>query len=209
MKAPTAITLGRDLMKLDWKRSSRASLAGTTIVARKTADGRYPGWSYELVKSRPFLARHRVSLPHRGRRTLDLRSRSPLLNADQAAPGPADKGQWGDRPSPSARRWANLWLAYPDATSAACAKLTANMSHQQWPDWVSPREPSAAWPSGLVVLAVAARLLVPRLAVDEHEPAAVAHPTGMVFLQPPQVCSLRATGRVSDSVTQVMTSRSS
>lgn len=30
-------------------------------------------------------------------------------------------------------------------------------------------------------------------------------PTGMVFLQPPQVCSLRATGRVSDSVTQVMT----
>jgi hypothetical protein len=61
----------------------------------------------------------------------------------------------------------------------------------------------------LVVVAVAARLLVPRLAVDEHEPAAVAPPsfrrwanlwlaypdapTGMVFLQPPQVCSLRAT----------------
>ena len=33
--------------------------------------------------------------------------------------------------------------------------------------------------------------------------------TGMVFLHPPQVYSLRATGRVSDSVTQVMTSRSS
>jgi hypothetical protein len=32
----------------------------------------------------------------------------------------------------------------------------------------------------------------PRVAVDEHEPAAVVHPTGMVFLQPPQVCSLRA-----------------
>jgi hypothetical protein len=95
----------------------------------------------------------------------------------------------------------------------------------QWPDWVSPRERPAAWPSGLVVLAVAARLLVPRLAVDEDEPAAAAPPsarrwanlwlaypdapTGMVFLQPPQVCSLRATGRVSDSVTQVMTSRSS
>ena len=32
----------------------------------------------------------------------------------------------------------NLWLAYPDATSAVCAKLTANVSHQQWRDWVSP-----------------------------------------------------------------------
>jgi hypothetical protein len=42
MKAHMAITLGRELMKLDWKRSSRASPAGTTIVARKTADGRYP-----------------------------------------------------------------------------------------------------------------------------------------------------------------------
>ena len=31
-----------------------------------------------------------------------------------------------------------LWPAYPDATSAMCAKLTANMSHQQWRDWVSP-----------------------------------------------------------------------
>src|SRR5258705_10867986 len=69
------------------------------------------------------------------------------------------------RPAPSARRSANLWLAYPDATSAVCAKLTANMSHQQWPDWVSPREPPATWPSGLVVLAV-----------NEHEPAAVARP---------------------------------
>ena len=42
------------------------------------------------------------------------------------------------QPPPSARRWANLWLAYPDATSAMCAKLTTNMSHQQWRDWVSP-----------------------------------------------------------------------
>jgi WD40 repeat protein len=31
-----------------------------------------------------------------------------------------------------------LWPAYPDATSAVCAKLTANMSHQQWREWVSP-----------------------------------------------------------------------
>jgi WD40 repeat protein len=31
-----------------------------------------------------------------------------------------------------------LWPAYPDATSALCAKLTTNMSHQQWRDWVSP-----------------------------------------------------------------------
>ena len=29
-------------------------------------------------------------------------------------------------------------LAYPDATSAVCAKLTANMSHQQCRDGVSP-----------------------------------------------------------------------
>jgi hypothetical protein len=33
----------------------------------------------------------------------------------------------------------NLWLAYPDATSAVCAKLTANMSHQQWRDWLLTR----------------------------------------------------------------------
>jgi WD40 repeat protein len=31
-----------------------------------------------------------------------------------------------------------LWPAYPDVTSALCAKLTTNMSHQQWRDWVSP-----------------------------------------------------------------------
>ncbi len=29
------------------------------------------------------------------------------------------------------------WPAYPDATML-CAKLTTNMSHQQWRDWVSP-----------------------------------------------------------------------
>ena len=31
-----------------------------------------------------------------------------------------------------------VWPAYPDATSKLCAKLTTNMSHQQWRDWVSP-----------------------------------------------------------------------
>jgi WD40 repeat protein len=31
-----------------------------------------------------------------------------------------------------------LWPVYPDAVSALCAKLTSNMSHQQWRDWVSP-----------------------------------------------------------------------
>ena len=31
-----------------------------------------------------------------------------------------------------------LWPAYPDPVSALCAKLTANMSHKQWRDWVSP-----------------------------------------------------------------------
>ena len=31
-----------------------------------------------------------------------------------------------------------LWPAYADAASALCAKLTTNMSHQQWRDWVSP-----------------------------------------------------------------------
>jgi len=30
-----------------------------------------------------------------------------------------------------------LWPAYADATML-CAKLTTNMSHQQWRDWVSP-----------------------------------------------------------------------
>jgi hypothetical protein len=33
-------------VKLDWKRSSRATCALTGAVARKTADGRYPGWFY-------------------------------------------------------------------------------------------------------------------------------------------------------------------
>ena len=31
-----------------------------------------------------------------------------------------------------------LWPAFPDAASAMCAKLTTNMSHKQWRDWVSP-----------------------------------------------------------------------
>jgi hypothetical protein len=30
-----------------------------------------------------------------------------------------------------------LWPTFPDA-SAMCAKLTTNMNHQQWRDWVSP-----------------------------------------------------------------------
>jgi WD40 repeat protein len=30
-----------------------------------------------------------------------------------------------------------MWLAYADA-AAVCAKLTTNISHQQWRDWVSP-----------------------------------------------------------------------
>jgi len=31
-----------------------------------------------------------------------------------------------------------LWPAFPDPASAICDKLTTNMSHQQWRDWVSP-----------------------------------------------------------------------
>ena len=31
-----------------------------------------------------------------------------------------------------------LWPTYADPASAMCAKLTTNMSHQQWRDWVSP-----------------------------------------------------------------------
>jgi hypothetical protein len=31
-----------------------------------------------------------------------------------------------------------LWPTYPDPTSAMCAKLTTNVSRQQWRDWVSP-----------------------------------------------------------------------
>ena len=50
------------------------------------------------------------------------------------------------RSAPTASRLASgsddntvrLWPAYPDAASALCAKLTTNMSHQQWSDWVSP-----------------------------------------------------------------------
>ena len=31
-----------------------------------------------------------------------------------------------------------LWPTYADPASAMCDKLTTNMSHQQWRDWVSP-----------------------------------------------------------------------
>ena len=31
-----------------------------------------------------------------------------------------------------------LWPTYPEPASAMCARLTTNMSHQQWRDWVSP-----------------------------------------------------------------------
>ncbi len=31
-----------------------------------------------------------------------------------------------------------LWPTYPDPASAMCAKLSTNMSHKQWNDWVSP-----------------------------------------------------------------------
>ena len=31
-----------------------------------------------------------------------------------------------------------VWPTYPDPASAMCAKLTTNMSHKQWRDWVSP-----------------------------------------------------------------------
>ena len=31
-----------------------------------------------------------------------------------------------------------VWPAFPDPASALCAKLTTNMNHQQWRDWVSP-----------------------------------------------------------------------
>jgi WD40 repeat protein len=30
------------------------------------------------------------------------------------------------------------WPAFPDTVAAMCEKLTTNMSHQQWRDWVSP-----------------------------------------------------------------------
>ena len=40
--------------------------------------------------------------------------------------------------SGSADKTLRLWPTYPDPASAICAKLTANMSHQQWRDWVSP-----------------------------------------------------------------------
>jgi WD40 repeat protein len=40
--------------------------------------------------------------------------------------------------SGSADKTVRLWPAFPDVASALCAKLTTNMSHQHWRDWVSP-----------------------------------------------------------------------
>ena len=31
-----------------------------------------------------------------------------------------------------------LWHTYPDPASAMCQKLSTNMSHKQWRDWISP-----------------------------------------------------------------------
>jgi DNA invertase Pin-like site-specific DNA recombinase len=119
--------------------------------------------------------RHRVLLPRRGRRSLELAEPQPLLNADQAAPGPTDDGQWGD---PHHLRDARQSVARLPRRHVGDVR----QAHDQYEPpavaglGVTARTP-AAWPSGLVVLAVAARLLVPRLAVDEHEPAAVALPS--------------------------------
>ena len=40
--------------------------------------------------------------------------------------------------SASADKTVRLWPTYPDPVSAVCTKLTANMSHKEWNDWVSP-----------------------------------------------------------------------
>jgi WD40 repeat protein len=40
--------------------------------------------------------------------------------------------------SGSADKTVRLWPTYPDPESAMCAKLTTNMSHKQWREWVSP-----------------------------------------------------------------------
>ncbi len=40
--------------------------------------------------------------------------------------------------SGSADKTVRLWPAFPDPASAMCAKLTTNMSANQWRDWVSP-----------------------------------------------------------------------
>lgn len=34
-----------------------------------------------------------------------------------------------------------LWPTYPDPASAMCDKLTTNMNHQQWREWVLPDIP--------------------------------------------------------------------
>ena len=40
--------------------------------------------------------------------------------------------------SGSADNTLRLWPAYRPHGRTLCAKLTTNMSHQQWRDWVSP-----------------------------------------------------------------------
>ncbi len=40
--------------------------------------------------------------------------------------------------SGSADTTIRLWPAYPDAMAALCSKLSTNMSHKQWREWVSP-----------------------------------------------------------------------
>jgi WD40 repeat protein len=40
--------------------------------------------------------------------------------------------------SGSADKTVRLWPTYPDPESAMFAKLTTNMSHKQWREWVSP-----------------------------------------------------------------------
>jgi WD40 repeat protein len=40
--------------------------------------------------------------------------------------------------SASADGTLRLWPAFPDPVSTKCAKLTTNMSHKSWNEWVSP-----------------------------------------------------------------------
>ena len=151
-----------------------------------------------------MLERHRVSLP-RGPRSLEPAEPQPLLNADQAAPRLTDEGQsWTPHHrrdagqtcgslTPTPRRGMRHADRAISSTRTGCHRANPLRRGHQDCEYSQSRQVFSCPGS-------------PSTSMNRRR---WRTPTGMVFLQPPQVYSLRATGPVSDSVTRVMTSRSS
>jgi WD40 repeat protein len=130
---------GHRLASASWDGTVRLWNADTGQPLRDPLAG-HPGW----VRSVVFSPDGRRLASGSDDKTMRL------WNADTGQPlgdpltGHTDS-VWSVAFSPEGHRLASssfdgtvrLWPAYADATML-CAKLTSNMSHRQWRDWVSP-----------------------------------------------------------------------